>query len=106
VLGFAIAYLIVRRRSWVTVPLLTPNFIAGGMLVFSRSMLEVSDSLILAFDKDTYTLTKAIYDLANNPNAGLQMASALGVWGMLILTVTIVGASLMLGKRPGALFRV
>jgi iron(III) transport system permease protein len=96
----------VRTLARVTVPLLTANFIAGGMLVFSRSMLEVSDSLILAFDKDTYPLTKAIYDLANNPNAGLQMASALGVWGMVILTVTIVGASLMLGKRLRALFRV
>ena len=90
----------------ITVPLLTANFIAGGMLVFSRSMLEVSDSLILAFDKETYPLTKAIYALADDPNAGLQMASALGVWGMVILTVTIVGASLMLGKRLGALFRV
>ncbi len=95
-----------RTMLSITVPLLTANFIAGGMLVFSRSMLEVSDSLILAFDKETYPLTKAIYALADDPNAGLQMASALGVWGMVILTVTIVGASLMLGKRLGALFRV
>lgn len=95
------------RTLWqVTVPLLAANFIAGGLLVFSRSMLEVSDSLILAFDKASYPMTKAIYDLADNPNAGLQMASALGVWGMVILTVTIVGASLALGKRLGALFRV
>jgi iron(III) transport system permease protein len=95
------------RTMWsVTVPLLTANFIAGGLLVFSRSMLEVSDSLILAFDRETYPMTKAIYDLADNPQAGLQMASALGVWGMVILIVTIIGASLALGKRLGALFRV
>ena len=35
-----------------------------------------------------------------------NMASALGVWGMVILIVTITGASLALGKRLGALFRV
>lgn len=95
-----------RTMVTVTVPLLTANFIAGGLLVFSRSMLEVSDSLILAFDRHTYPMTKAIYDLADQPEAGLQMASALGVWGMAILTVTIAGASLALGKRLGALFRV
>lgn len=94
-----------RTLGSIVVPLLTANFIAGGLLVFSRSMLEVSDSLILAFDKNAYPMTKAIYDLADNPNAGLQMASALGVWGMLLLVVTIVGASLALGKRLGALFR-
>ena len=34
-----------------------------------------------------------------------QLASALGVWAMIFLTVTIVGASLLLGKKLGALFR-
>ncbi len=94
------------RTMWrITIPLLAANFIAGGMLVFSRSMLEVSDSLILAFDSHTYPMTKAMYDLADNPQAGSQMAAALGVWGMVLLTGTIAGASLALGKRLGALFR-
>lgn len=95
------------RTMWsVVVPLLAANFIAGGLLVFSRSMLEVSDSLVLVFDREHYPITKAIYDTADNPNAGLQMASALGVWGMVILTATILAASLALGKRLGALFRI
>jgi len=95
-----------RTMLRVTVPLLTANFIAGGLLVFSRSMLEVSDGLILAFDQKSYPMTKAIYQLAQNPATGMQMANALGVWGMVILIVTIIGASLALGKRLGALFRV
>jgi iron(III) transport system permease protein len=95
------------RTLWkVTIPLLTANFIAGGLLVFSRSMLEVSDSLILAFDQRTYPMTKAILDISDLPDAGPEIASALGVWGMILLTVTIAGASLALGKRLGALFRV
>lgn len=90
----------------IVVPLLMANFIAGGLLVFSRSMLEVSDSLILAFDRNAYPMTKAMYALVQQPQAGLQLAAALGVWGMVILSVTILGASLALGKRLGALFRV
>ncbi len=95
-----------RTMVQIVVPLLAANFIAGGLLVFSRSMLEVSDSLVLAFDKQHYPMTKAIYDLADDPQSGLQLASALGVWGMVLLVLTIVGASLALGKRLGALFRV
>lgn len=95
------------RVMWrVTIPLLTANFIAGGLLVFSRSMLEVSDSLVLTFDKHTYPMTKAMWSFASNPDSGLETASALGVWGMLLLTITIAGASLALGKKLGALFRV
>jgi iron(III) transport system permease protein len=88
------------------VPLLAANLIAGGLLVFSRSMLEVSDSLILAFDEEVYPMTKAIWSLAAIPEAGTETASALGVLGMVILITAIGGASLALGKRLGALFRV
>ena len=95
------------RVLWkVTIPLLTANLIAGSLLVFSRSMLEVSDSLILAFDDHTYPMTKAIWSFMGDPAAGAERASALGVWGMILLIVTISGASLALGKRLGALFRV
>ena len=34
------------------------------------------------------------------------LASALGVWAMLFLAITLIGASLALGKKLGALFRV
>jgi iron(III) transport system permease protein len=37
---------------------------------------------------------------------GQFIASALGVWAMAFLGVTIVGLSLLLGKKLGALFRV
>jgi len=30
----------------------------------------------------------------------------MGVWAMLLLATTLVGASLLLGKRMGAIFRV
>ncbi len=91
----------------VTVPLIAANLIAGGLMSFSFAMLEVSDSLILAVYPQDYPITKTIYMMVTDrPGEGPFIAGALGVWGMLLLTGTIVGASLLLGKRLGAVFRV
>lgn len=93
----------VRR---VIVPLIMANIIAGGLLVFSFSMLEVSDSLILAQQTRDFPLTKAIWSLTERLGDGAYIASALGVWGMALLAVTLIGASVLLGKKLGSIFRV
>ena len=68
-------------------------------------MLDVSDSLILAMKDNYYPLTKAIYALFLEQGSGEFVASALGIIGMAILTSCIMGASLILGKKMGELFR-
>jgi len=90
----------------VIVPLIMANLIAGGLLVFSFSMLEVSDSLILAQKGDHFPITKMIYEFTTRLGDGPYIASAMGVWGMCLLTVTLFGASLLLGKKMGSIFRV
>ncbi len=90
----------------VVVPLIMANLIAGGILVFSFAMLEVSDSLILAEKEPHYPITKAIWELFMRLGDGRYIASAMGVWGMALLTVTLVGASVLMGKKLGAIFRV
>ncbi len=90
----------------ITLPLITANLIAGGMLAFAFSMLEVSDSLMLAQRQDFYPITKTIYELFQLIGTGKYLASALGVWAMVFLAITIIGSSLILGKKLGALFRV
>ncbi len=70
------------------------------------TMLEVSDSLILAQREADYPITKAIYTLFERLGDGPYIASALGVWGMALLAVTLIGASVMMGKKMGAIFRV
>lgn len=95
---------VVLRR--ITLPLIMANLIAGLMLAFAFSMLEVSDSLMLAQRADFFPITKTIYELFQLIGTGKYVASALGVWAMLFLTVTILGASLVLGKKMGQLFRV
>ena len=90
----------------VVLPLIAANLIAGGILAFSFAMLEVSDSLILAQKQEHYPITKAIFELFNRLGDGQHVASAMGVWAMALLTVTLVGASILMGKRLGAIFRV
>lgn len=93
----------VRR---IIVPLIAANLIAGALLAFSFAMLEVSDSLILAQQQQHYPITKAIYTFTGRLADGPSIASAMGVWGMALLTITLVGASVLLGKKLGAIFRV
>ena len=89
----------------ITLPLITANLIAGGLLAFAFAMLEVSDSLILAQKQVFYPITKAILELFQLLGDGKFLASALGVWAMAFLGVTIAGLSLVLGKKLGAIFR-
>lgn len=90
----------------ITLPLILANLIAGTLLTFAFSMLEVSDSLMLAQQADYMPITKAIFELFQLLGTGRYVAAALGVWAMAFLTVTLVGSSLLLGKKLGTVFRV
>jgi len=95
-----------RALRRVTFPLIAANLMAGGLLAFSFAMLEVSDSLILAQKQQHYPITKAIYELFQLMGEGRYVASALGVWAMVFLGITIFATSRLMGKKMGALFRV
>ena len=94
-----------RALARITLPLILPNLIAGGLLAFAFAMLEVSDSMILAQQSVHYPITKAIYSLVASLGNGPYIASALGVWAMVFLGITLLGAGLLLGRKLGALFR-
>ena len=95
-----------RRLRRVVFPLIAANLLAGGLLAFSFAMLEVSDSLILAQREADFPITKAIYVLYQRLGDGQYIASAMGVWAMLLLATTLIGSSLLMGKKLGAIFRV
>jgi len=95
-----------RALRRVTFPLIAANVLAGGLLAFAFAMLEVSDSLILAQKQIHFPITKAIYELFQMMGEGRFVASALGVWAMVFLALTIFVTSRILGKKLGALFRV
>ena len=95
-----------RTLRRITFPLIAANVLAGGLLAFSFAMLEVSDSLILAQKQQHFPITKAIYELFQLMGEGRFVASALGVWAMLFLGITIFATSRLLGRKLGALFRL
>ena len=95
----------VRVARRITMPLIAANLIAGVLLAFSFSMLEVSDSLILAQKIEYYPITKTIFEMFQLIGVGRHLAAALGLWAMGFLTVAIAGSSALLGKKLGALFR-
>jgi iron(III) transport system permease protein len=90
----------------ITLPLIMANLIAGGLLAFAFAMLEVSDSLVLAQKRAFYPITKAIFELFQLLGDGRFLASALGVWAMVFLGVVIAAASMLLGRKLSAIFRV
>ncbi len=94
-----------RMLRRIALPLIGANLAAGSILAFAFAMLEVSDSLILAQQAQHYPITKAIYTLLSTLGNGTELAAALGVWAMVFLTVAIMGAAILGGKR-GGLFRV
>ncbi|MBI5692534.1 MAG: iron ABC transporter permease [Verrucomicrobia bacterium] len=95
-----------RSLLRITLPLISANLIAGGLLAFAFAMLEVSDSLILAQKQAYYPITKAILELFQLLGDGKFLASALGVWAMVFLGAIIAAAGVVLGRRLGAIFRV
>lgn len=95
-----------RTLRKITIPLIFANLIAGGLLAFAFSMLEVSDSLILAQKAEYYPITKAIWELSQRLGDGVYLAAALGLWAMALLILTIMSANALIGKKMGAIFRV
>ena len=61
---------------------------------------------VLAQREADFPITKAIYVLFERIGDGRYVACAMGVWAMALLAATLVGASILLGRRMGAMFRV
>jgi iron(III) transport system permease protein len=85
----------------ISLPLLAAHLAAGCVLAFAFSMLEVSDSLILAQRAEHYPITKATFALLSSLGNGIGLAAALGVWSMVFLGVAMIGAGILGGKRGG-----
>ncbi len=89
----------------ITIPIILPSLIAGGLLSFSHTMLEVSESLLLASKERYYPITKVIYFLYSSPGDGIVKASALGVMTMIIISSVIFFGNRLMGKKMSNLFK-
>jgi iron(III) transport system permease protein len=89
----------------ITFPLTRANMLGAAILAFAFSMLEVSDSLILAMEEKFYPMTKAIYMLVARLGDGPMIASAMGVLGVVLLALSLGAAQRLMGRRMGDIFR-
>jgi iron(III) transport system permease protein len=96
-------WLTLRR---ITVPLVAANLVIGALFAFSFSMLEVSDSLILAQRAQYFPVTRAIFELSQILGSGSYTACAFGVWAMAFLAATLLVANVIMGRNLGSLFRL
>ncbi|HTL53433.1 MAG TPA: ABC transporter permease subunit, partial [Planctomycetota bacterium] len=87
-----------RTMTKILAPLVVGGLAAGAVLTFAYSMLEVSDSLILADRETYYPITKALYQLLSYDN-GRQAAAAFGVWTMAFLALSLIIAGLFMKSR-------
>src|SRR5205085_8474104 len=94
-----------RVLRTVTLPLIAANLVAGAVLTFAFAVLEVSDSLMLAREEKYFPITRAIIGLLMRPDDGDQIASALAVFAMGLLGLSLLVAGLILGRKMGELFR-
>ncbi len=86
-----------RTATRITLPLIRRHLVVGAMLTFAYSMIEVSDSLLLALETKFYPVAKAIYFLTGRPD-GFEVASALGVIVMIVMLVAFYIAEIVASK--------
>ena len=75
----------------IILPLVSRHIAVGAILTFAYSMIEVSDSILLAMEVRFYPVSKAIYNLMGRPD-GVELASALGTVVMLVMFAAFYGA--------------
>jgi len=93
---------VVRR---ITIPLMSSHILAGAILAFTFAMFEVGSTLVLAFREQDYPIAKAIYMFNMRLGDGPNIASAMGILGMILLSISLVIVGTILGQRMGELFR-
>lgn len=93
------------RLRRIIVPLILGSLVAGALLTFSFSMLEVSDSLVLAQKREFFPVARVIYELVTILGPGPSIACAFAIWAMLFLAAMLAVASAVMGKRLGEMLR-
>jgi iron(III) transport system permease protein len=89
----------------VTIPMISSHIIAGALLSFSFALFEVGSTIVLAFREQQYPIAKAVYLLNMRLTDGPGIASAMGIIGMVILSISLIVTGAILGNKMGELFR-
>jgi len=91
-----------RTMRRVTLPLIAPGMLAGGILVFSTLIGELSVTIML-FSGKTKTVSIAIFEYLTSHR--IAPASAMGTVVIVITLLLVFLASRLLGKSMAEMFR-
>jgi len=86
----------------ITVPLVAPGILAGGILVFTTLITEISITVML-FSAQWKTISITIFEYLTSDE--IQQASAVGTIAIVLTLVLVFGASKLIGKSMADLFR-
>jgi iron(III) transport system permease protein len=86
------------RRLWdITVPLVAPAAIAGGMLVFMTALTEIQVSVLLV-SSSTRTIGAAVYFLEEG--GATTLAAAVGILLIIVVFLLMLALSLIRRRLP------
>lgn len=86
----------------VTLPLIAPGIVAGGVLVFSTLVMDLSITLLL-YPPEWKTLAIVMFEQLSNNKIGY--ASASGTLAILVTTALVFLASRLAGRSMAEMFR-
>jgi len=86
----------------ITIPLIAPGIVAGGILVFSTLITEISVTILL-YSASWKTIAIAIFEQLTNED--IFGAGTIGSFAILLTLVLVFAASKIAGKSMAELFR-
>ena len=91
-----------RTMRKVTVPLIAPGILAGGILVFSTLITEISVTIMI-FSAQWKTISIAMYEYLIDDEQ--MIASAIGAIAIIMTLILVFAASKLIGKSMADMFR-
>ena len=91
-----------RTMRKVTVPLIAPGIMAGGILVFSTLITEISVTIII-YSVEWKTLSIAIFEQLTNED--ILGASTIGTVAIALTLMLVFTASKLIGRNMADMFR-
>ena len=91
-----------RTMRKVTVPLVAPGILAGGILVFSTLITELSVTIFL-YSAKWKTISVEIFDQLTNDD--ILAANTIGTIAILLTLALVYSASKLVGKSMADIFR-
>ncbi len=97
--------------SWSTtyrtilIPIMMPSILSGVLFILPKTILEVSNALILANPSSYHPLSRLLYELHGSQGKDPAIACALGCLIMLIIGTFITIANWKIEEKKGKIFR-